>query len=41
MHAYAAGPLKDHGEARWREAVTKAAKQFHREIALLAAEPRA
>lgn len=36
MHAYAAGPLKDHGEARWREAVEKAARTFHQEIRLLA-----
>jgi orotidine-5'-phosphate decarboxylase len=39
MHAYATGPLKDHGEAHWREAVETAARQFHSEIAALAAEP--
>jgi orotidine-5'-phosphate decarboxylase len=39
MHAYADGPLKDYGEARWRDAVTHAVKQFRQEIALLAAEP--
>lgn len=36
MHAYAAGPLKDHGPARWREAVEKAARQFHAEIKAIA-----
>jgi orotidine-5'-phosphate decarboxylase len=40
MHAYASGPLKDFGEARWREAVTHAVKQFHHEIGQLAGEPR-
>lgn len=35
MHAYAAGPLKDYGHARWREAVTAAAKAFRDEIAAL------
>lgn len=39
MHAYASGPLKDHGEAHWKEAVETAARQFHKEIATLAAEP--
>lgn len=39
MHAYASGPLKEHGEARWKEAVEVAARQFHKEIAALAAEP--
>ena len=39
MHAYATGPLKDHGEAHWKEAVSQAAKTFHEEIAQLAAEP--
>jgi orotidine-5'-phosphate decarboxylase len=36
MHAYADGPLKDYGQARWREAVEHAVKQFHTEIRLLA-----
>ncbi|MCC7510524.1 MAG: orotidine-5'-phosphate decarboxylase [Planctomycetes bacterium] len=36
MHAYATGPLKDHGHTHWREAVEKAARQFHEEIRLLA-----
>lgn len=35
MHAYASGPLKDHGMARWREAVVTAAKTFHAEIGAL------
>ncbi len=35
MHAYAAGPLKAYGEARWREAVSEAAQTFHAEIAAL------
>ncbi|MBZ0135816.1 MAG: orotidine-5'-phosphate decarboxylase [Planctomycetes bacterium] len=39
MHAYAAGPLKAHGEAHWREAVETAVRQFHSEIATLASEP--
>lgn len=39
MHAYATGPLKDHGEAHWKEAVETAVKQFHKEIATLASEP--
>lgn len=38
MHAYAAGPLKDHGPARWREAVETAARTFHEEIRQLAAQ---
>ena len=39
MHAYATGPLKEHGEPHWKEAVEIAAEQFHKEIAALAAEP--
>ena len=39
MHAYASGPLKDYGETHWREAVEAACRQFHTEIAALAAEP--
>jgi orotidine-5'-phosphate decarboxylase len=35
MHAYASGPLKHYGMARWREAVVEAAKTFHAEIAAL------
>lgn len=38
MHAYATGPLKDHGPTRWREAVEKAARQFHAEIKAVAGE---
>ncbi|MBE7492862.1 MAG: orotidine-5'-phosphate decarboxylase [Planctomycetes bacterium] len=35
MHAYAAGPLKSYGFARWRQAVTEAAAAFKAEIAAL------
>lgn len=38
MHAYATGPLKDHGPTRWREAVEKAAARFHAEIKAVAGE---
>ncbi|MEZ5992497.1 MAG: orotidine-5'-phosphate decarboxylase [Planctomycetota bacterium] len=39
MHAYAAGPLKDYGEAQWQSAVETAVKTFHAEIKQLANEP--
>lgn len=35
MHAYASGPLKSYGEARWKEAVAQAARTFRDEIARL------
>jgi orotidine-5'-phosphate decarboxylase len=35
MHAYASGPLKDHGEAHWREAVQTAARSFRDDIRAL------
>lgn len=41
MHAYAAGPLKDHGEKHWKEAVEQAVKTFHSEIRQLSSEPAA
>jgi len=36
MYAWASGPLKQFGEARWREAVAEAARAFHDEIRGLA-----
>lgn len=39
MHAYAKGPLADHDEARWQEAVEKAARNLNAEIRQLANEP--
>jgi len=41
MHAYASGPLKDYGVARWREAVSEAAATLNREIAAIVSEPAA
>lgn len=41
MHAYANGPLKAYGEARWREAVSDAAAQLRREVHALSREPLA
>ena len=35
MHAYASGPLKDHGEAHWREAVQTAARNLRDDIRAL------
>ncbi|MCC6574358.1 MAG: orotidine-5'-phosphate decarboxylase [Planctomycetes bacterium] len=35
MHAYAQGPLQKYGEARWRDAVVEAARDFNNEIGRL------